>query len=173
MNETIKNILERRSIRKYQERSVEESLLNEVVKAGTYAPSGMNKQSAIILVEKKKETRDKLSNLNAKIMGTDTDPFYGAPAVIIVLADKQSPTHIYDGSLVMENMMIAAHSLGLGTCWIHRAKEMFESEEGKEILKEAGITGEYEGIANCIIGYPAESGTLHERKENYIYKIME
>lgn len=173
MNETIKNILERRSIRKYQERPVEETLLNEVVKAGTYAPSGMNQQSAIILVVTKKEIRDKLSNLNAKIMGTDTDPFYGAPAVIVVLADKHSPTHVYDGSLVMGNMMIAAHSLGLGTCWIHRAKEMFETEEGKEILKKVGITGEYEGIANGIIGYPAELGTLHDRKENYIYKIME
>lgn len=131
----------------------------------------MNKQSPIILVVTKKEVRDKLSKLNAKIMGIENDPCYGAPAVIIVLTDKNNPTHVYDGILVMENMMIAAHSLGLGTCWIHRAKEMFEKEEGKEILKEAGITGEYEGIANCIIGYPKEEGILHNRKENYIYRI--
>lgn len=173
MNEVIKNIMARRSIRKYEDRPVEKEILEEVVRAGTYAPSGMNKQSPIILVVTKKETRNHLSKINAKIMNTDTDPFYGAPVVMVVLADKNNPTHVYDGSLVMENMMLAANSLGLGTCWIHRAKEMFETEEGKEILKEAGITGEYEGIANCIIGYPKEEGTLHERKENYIYKIEE
>ena len=172
MNEIIKNILERRSIRKYKDKEVPEELIDEVLKAGTYAPSGMNRQSPIIVAITNKEIRDKLSKINAKIMGVDTDPFYGAPVVIVVLADKNVPTHIYDGSLVMENMMLAANSLGLGSCWIHRAKEEFETEEGKEILKSLGIKGEYEGIGNCILGYPDnEKIEAKPRKENYIYKI--
>lgn len=172
MNEIIKNILERRSIRKYKDKEVTEELIDEVLKAGTYAPSGMNRQSPIIVAITNKEIRDKLSKINAKIMGVDTDPFYGAPVVIVVLADKNVPTHIYDGSLVMENMMLAANSLGLGSCWIHRAKEEFETEEGKEILKSLGIKGEYEGIGNCILGYlDNEKIEAKPRKENYIYKI--
>lgn len=171
MNEVIKNIVERRSIKKYKSIPVEDNLIDEVVKAGTYAPSGMNRQSPIILAVTNKEIRNKLSTINAKIMGVDIDPFYGAPVVLVVLADKNYPTHVYDGSLVMENMMLAAHSLGLGSCWIHRAKETFETEEGQEILKDLGIEGEYEGIANCILGYPDEVKEASPRKENYIYKI--
>ena len=171
MNEVIKNIIERRSIRKYKETPVEENLIDQILIAGSYASSGMNKQSPIILAITNKETRDKLSKINAKIMNRDIDPFYGAPAVLVVLADKNCPTHVYDGSLVMENMMLAAHALGLGSCWIHRAKETFETEEGKELLKSLGITGDYEGIANCIIGYKAEEKEASPRKENQIYKI--
>lgn len=172
MNEVIKNILERRSVRQYKNKIVEQELIDEVVKAGTYAPSGMNRQSPIIIEITNKEVRDKLSKLNAKIMGVDTDPFYGAPVVLVVLADKTCPTHIYDGSVVMENMMLAASSLGLGSCWIHRAKEEFETEEGKEILKSLGIEGEYEGIGNCILGYPeGEKLEAKPRKENYVYKV--
>ena len=171
MNEVIKNIVERRSIKKYKNIPVEENLIDEIVMAGTYVPSGMNRQSPIILAITNQEVRNKIASINAKIMGTDIDPFYGAPVVLVVLADKNSPTHVYDGSLVMENMMLAAHSLGLGSCWIHRAKETFETEEGKEILKNLGIEGEYEGIANCILGYPDEVKEASPRKENYIYKI--
>ena len=171
MNEVIKNIVERRSIKKYKNIPVEENLIDEIVMAGTYAPSGMNRQSPIILAITNQEVRNKIASINAKIMGTDIDPFYGAPVVLVVLADKNSPTHVYDGSLVMENIMLAAHSLGLGSCWIHRAKETFETEEGKEILKNLGIEGEYEGIANCILGYPDEVKEASPRKENYIYKI--
>ena len=171
MNEVIKNIVERRSIKKYKNIPVEENLIDEIVMAGTYAPSGMNRQSPIILAITNQEVRNKIASINAKIMGTDIDPFYGAPVVLVVLADKNSPTHVYDGSLVMENMMLAAHSLGLGSCWIHRAKETFETEEGKEILKNLGIEGEYEGIANCILGYPDEVKEASPRKENYIYRI--
>ena len=171
MNEVIKDILERRSIRKYKDKMVEEELIDEVLKAGTYAPTGMNRQSPIIIAITNKEVRDKLSKLNAKIMGSNIDPFYGAPVVLVVLADKSYPSYIYDGSNVMENMMIAAKSLGLGTCWIHRAKEEFETEEGKEILKSLGITGDYEGIGNCILGYPEGEVEAKERKANYIYKI--
>ena len=171
MNEVIKNIVERRSIKKYKNIPVEENLIDEIVMAGTYAPSGMNRQSPIILAITNQEVRDNIASINAKIMGTDIDPFYGAPVVLVVLADKDCPTHVYDGSLVMGNMMLAAHSLGLGSCWIHRAKETFETEEGREILKNLGIEGEYEGIANCILGYPDEVKEASPRKENYIYKI--
>lgn len=171
MNESIKNILNRRSIRKYKKDSIPDEYINEIVKCGTYAPSGMNRQSSIILVIKDKETRDKLSALNAKIMGANTDPFYGAPVILIVLANKDIPTYIYDGSLVMANMLLAANSLGLGSCWIHRAKEMFETKEGQDLLKSLGIEGNYEGIGNCIIGYPAETPSAKERKEHYIYQI--
>ena len=172
MNEVIKNIKERRSIRKYKEDMLPKEIIEKIVEAGTYAPSGMGKQSSIIVAVTNKEVRDKLSKLNAKIMGTNIDPFYGAPVVLIVLAKKDIPTYIYDGSLVMENLMLSANSLGIGSCWIHRAKEEFETEEGKEILKSLGINPEeYEGIGNCILGYKAEEGTLKPRKENYVYYI--
>ena len=110
--------------------------------------------------------------MNAEIMGMDGDPFYGAPVVLIVLADKNIGTHIYDGSLVMGNLMLAAHSLGIGSCWIHRAKEEFSSPEGKEILREIGIDGEYEGIGHCVLGYI--DGSIPQaapRKGNYIYFV--
>ena len=119
-----------------------------------------------------KELRDRLSAMNAGVIGMDTDPFYGAPVVLIVLADKSRPTHLYDGSLVMGNLMNAAHAYGVASCWIHRAKEEFESEEGKEILRSLGIEGDYEGIGHCILGYAAqETRTAAPRKENYIYRI--
>lgn len=172
MNETIQNIIKRRSVKKYKSQKVPENLIAEIVKCGTYAPSGMNKQAAIILEVTDPIIRNQLSKLNARIMGTSIDPFYNAPVVLIVLANKDIPTYIYDGSLVMENMMLAASSLGLGSCWIHRAKEMFETEEGKELLPSLGITGNYEGIGNCIIGYPeGEISEAKKRKENYVYKI--
>lgn len=173
MNETIKNIKSRRSIKKYKSEMISQELIDEILEAGTYAPSGMNKQSSIILAITNKEVRDRLSKLNAKIMRReDIDPFYGAPVVLVVLAAKSCPTYIYDGSLVMSNLMLAAHSLNIDSCWIHRAKEMFETEEAKEILKSLGIEGEYEGIGNCILGYKdCEEPIVSPRKENYIYKI--
>ena len=172
MNEVIKNIEERRSIRKYKEEMIPKEIIEKIVEAGTYAPSGMGRQSSIIIAITNKDVRDRLSKLNAKIMGQNTDPFYGAPVVLVVLAKKDVPTHIYDGSLVMENLMLAANSLGIGSCWIHRAKEEFETEEGREILKSLGINpNEYEGIGNCILGYKDEKGILKPRKENYVYYI--
>ena len=171
MNEVIKNIEERRSIRKYKKDMIPKEIIEKIVEAGKYAPSGMGMQSSIIIAITNENLRDKLSKLNAKIMGVDTDPFYGAPVVLVVLAKKNIPTHVYDGSLVMENLMLAASSLGIGSCWIHRAKEEFETEEGKEILKSLGIEDEYEGIGHCILGYKDEEGTLKPRKENYIYYI--
>jgi len=175
MNETIKNIKSRRSIRKYKSEKIPQKLIDEILEAGTYAPSGMNRQPSIIISVTNKEVRDKLSRLNAKIMGNENiEPFYGAPVVLIVLADKSCPTYIYDGSLVMSNLMLAAHSLNIDSCWIHRAKEVFELEEGKEILKYLGIEGEYEGIGNCILGYrDCEELQASPRKQKYVYRISE
>lgn len=170
MNEIIKAMETRRSIRGYKEDMVPEELIAEVVEAGTYAATGMGRQSPIILAVTNKKVRDRLSKVNAEIMGTTGDPFYGAPVVLVVLADKSRPTYLYDGSLVMGNLMLAAHALGLGSCWIHRAKEEFESEEGKALLKKWGIEGDYEGIGHCVLGYAAaELPVAKPRKENYVY----
>ena len=172
MNDIIKAMETRRSIRGYKEDMVPEELIAEVVEAGTYAATGMGRQSPIILAVTNKEVRDRLSKVNAEIMGTTGDPFYGAPVVLVVLADKSRPTYLYDGSLVMGNLMLAAHSLDLGSCWIHRAKETFEREEGKAILKELGIEGDYEGIGNCVIGYAKEPAKdAAPRKTDYVHYI--
>ena len=163
MSETMKTIRTRRSIRKFQNKMPERELIDRVIEAGTYAATGMGRQSPVIVAVLNKEVRNKLSRMNAKIMGAEegTDPFYGAPVVLIVLADKSMPTHVYDGSLVMGNLMLAAKDVGLGSCWIHRAKEEFESEEGKSLLKSLGVEGDYEGIGHCILGYRAQE--LSER----------
>lgn len=174
MNEVIKNILSRRSVRKYKSEMLPKNVISQIVEAGTYAPSGRDLQSPIIIAVTNKSVRDKLSKINAKIMGKseDFDPFYNAPVVLIVLADKSCPTYIYDGSLVMENLMLSAHSLGVDSCWIHRAKETFETVEGKELLQNLGITGNYEGIGNCVLGYSDEPiKQVSPRKDDYIYYI--
>lgn len=171
MNSIIDNMITRRSIRKYRPDPVPEELLNEVITAGAYAASGMDRQSPIIIAVTDKAMRDELSALNAGVMGREGDPFYGAPVVLVVLADKSVPTHVYDGSLVMGNLMNAAHAVGLGSCWIHRAREVFESERGKEILKQLGVEGDYEGIGNCIIGYADEDKQPKPRKDDYVYYI--
>lgn len=165
-------MLTRKSVKKYKPQPVEKELIDKIIEAGLNAPSGLNKQSPIILAVTNKELRDELSRLNA---GDDpffrADPFYGAPCVLVVLADKSVPTRVYDGSLVMENMLLAAHALGLGACWIHRARETFERPEGKAILKKLGIEGEYEGIGNCIVGYADINPEKKPRKENRVYYI--
>ena len=132
----------------------------------------MGKQSPIIIAVKDKALREKLSKMNAAIMGVNIDPFYGAPELLIVLANKEMPTYIYDGSLVMGNMMNAAADLGVASCWIHRAKEEFESEEGKAILKDLGIEGDYEGIGHLILGYAAKPEVKPApRKADYVYRV--
>ena len=172
MNEVMQNILTRRSVRQYKPDPVPRELIDQVVRAGTYAPTGMGEQSPIILAITDRETRDRLSRANAKIMGRDIDPFYGAPAVLVVLADKSKPNHVYDGSLVMANLMLAAHALGLGSCWIHRAREEFQQPEWQELLRSLGVEGEYEGIGHCILGYPdGPEPEAAPRKENYVYYI--
>lgn len=154
MNGIIKAIEERRSIRKFQPTMPAKDDLAQIVEAGLYAASGMGRQSAIIVAVTNKELRDELAKTNAEIMGKpDFDPFYGAPAIFVVLADKSCRTAIYDGSLVMGNLMLAAHSLGLGSIWIHRAKEEFERPEYQQLLKKLGVEGEWEGIGHCAVGY--------------------
>ncbi len=154
MNEAYQNMLTRRSVRRFKDEPVPRELLDRVINAGLYAPTGRNMQSPIIIAVTDRALRDRISALNAAVMGMDGDPFYGAPALLIVLADRTCRTHVYDGSLVMGNMMLAAHELGLGTCWIHRAREVFDGDEGRAILASLGIEGDYEGIGNCIIGFP-------------------
>ena len=172
MSDVLETIKRRRSIRKYKGDMVPQDKVEKIIEAGTYAATGMGKQSPIIIAVTNKELRDKLSAMNAKIMGVNSDPFYGAPVVLIVLADKSRPTYVYDGSLVMGNLMLEAEAQGIGSCWIHRAKEEFESEEGKELLKSLGIEGDYEGIGHCVLGYadgPAPKAA--PRKDSYVYYV--
>lgn len=174
MSDVLEAIKKRRSIRKYKDTMVPKEIIDKIIEAGTYAATGMGKQSPIIIAVTNKELRDKLSAMNAKIMGKDADPFYGAPVVLIVLASKERPTYIYDGSLVMGNLMLEADALGIGSCWIHRAKEEFESEEGKALLRKWGIEGDYAGIGHCILGYAAEGGEApaKPRKEDYVVRVQ-
>lgn len=172
MNDVIRSLKERRSVRAYQEEQVREEELRQILEAATYAPSGMGKQSAVMVVVQDKETIAKLSKLNAAVMGAEIDPFYGAPTVVVVLADRSSFTWKEDGCLVMGNLMNAAYAVGVDSCWIHRAKEVFEGEEGQALLKQWGIEGDYVGVGHCILGYRA--GDLPEakpRKANYIYRV--
>lgn len=174
MAETLKTIISRRSVRKFKSDMVPKNIIEKIVEAGTYAPTGRGKQSPIIIAVTNKELRDRLSKMNARIMGKDEDfdPFYNAPVCLIVLANKEMPTYLYDGTLVMANLMLASHDLGVGSCWIHRAKEEFMSEEGKEILKTLGIQGDYEGIGHCVIGYPDdEVSSPVPRKSDYVHFV--
>ncbi len=170
MNAVLENIRTRRSVRKYKPDMIPQEILDQILEAGTYAATGMGMQSPIILAVTNRKMRDRLSAMNAKVMGTDSDPFYGAPVVLVVLADKSRGTYLYDGSLVMGNLMLAAHELGIASCWIHRAKEEFETPEGKEILASLGITGDYEGIGHCILGYAdGPEPAAKPRKDSYVY----
>ena len=172
MEDILNAIVSRRSVRNFKIDMVEESLIEKVLTAGMYAPTGKNKQSPIILAITNKKIRDQLSHLCANIRKIDIDPFYGAPVVLVVLVDKLVNTGVYDGSCVMENMLLEAHSLGLGACWIHHAKEMFETKQGKDLLLSLGIEGDYEGVGNCILGYPKEiPQTPIIRKEKYVYYV--
>jgi len=173
MKDMLKAMRERRSVRKYKPDMVPQELIDQVIEAGLYAASGHGSQSPIIIAVTDKKVRDHFSAANAKIMGQDgADPFYGAPVVLIVLADKTKPTYVYDGSLVIGNMMLMADSLGLGSCWIHRAREEFDSTGGKAFLKLHGIEGDFEGIGHCILGYPAEEKPAPlPRKEHRVYYI--
>lgn len=172
MAETLTTLKTRRSCRAYQDKLIEEEKLNAILEAGTYAATGMGRQSPIIIAVTDRALRDKLSGMNAAVMGAANDPFYGAPELLIVLADRSVPTYLYDGSLVMGNMMNAAADLGVANCWIHRAKEVFGSAEGKAILKSLGIEGDYEGIGHLILGYAAKpEAAPAPRKAGYIYRV--
>lgn len=171
MNEMIQSLLTRRSVRRYQPEQVSDELLDTVLNAGQYAASGMNTQNSILVAVRDKETRDQLSRMNAAVMGSNADPFYGAPCVIVVLCDTQRYTWVEDGSLVIGNLMSAAHAVGLGSCWIHRAREMFDSEEGKALLRKWGLPETLRGVGNCILGYPAEVPADKPRVDGRIVRI--
>ena len=155
MKEAYENLLTRRSVRAYRDEPVPRAVLEQIVEAGRYAPSGMGRQPCVFVAVEDRETRDLLSRLNAAVMGTENDPFYGAPTVVVVLADRTAPTYLYDGSLAMGNLMNAAHALGVDSCWIHRAKEVMASPEGRALLAKWGLGEQYEGIGNCVLGYAA------------------
>lgn len=173
MNEVIKALCERRSCRSYQSRPVEASVLDEILRAGTYAASAMGRQPTKIVVLQKAEDVAELERMNAAVMGNPgAHPFYGAPVVCVVLVQADRPTGVEDGSLVMGNLMNAAHALGVGSCWIHRAREEFESDEGKRLLKKWGIEGEWRGVGHCILGYAeGECRPAAERKADFVVKI--
>ena len=172
MNETIQNMITRRSVRGFSDKEIPEDVLSQIIKAGVFAASGRNRQSAIVVAVTDKNTRDRLSAVNAEIMGANTDPFYGAPVILIVLAQRDVPTHIYDGSLVMGNLMLAAHSLGVSSCWIHRAKETFDRAEWKDWLREIGVESDMVGIGHCALGYAqGEYPDVLPRKEGRIFRV--
>lgn len=172
MKTALEVLKERRSCRSYQPRQITDAELNAVLEAGTYAPTGMGAQSPVIVAVQDPAVRDQLSRMNARIMGTDSDPFYGAPTVLVVLAPKSCPTYLYDGSCVMTNLLNAAEAAGLGSCWIHRAKEEFESAEGQELLRAWGLDSGLEGIGHCVLGYRAgETASPAPRKEGYIVRV--
>ena len=173
MNEVIRNIESRRSIRAYSPEQIEDEELKLILEAATYAPTGMGLQSPKIVVVQDSQTIKELSEMNAEVMGSSGDPFYGAPTVVVVLADSNRPTCVEDGSLVLGTMMLAASSIGVGSCWIHRAKEVFASEKGKEYLKKWGIPENYVGVGHCILGYPEKgaAGKAKPRKEDYIVRV--
>lgn len=173
MKETLKDLEERRSVRAYKPEQIKEEELEEILKAGLYAPSGMGQQATVMVVVQDQETREQLRRMNAQIMGNpDMDPFYGAPTVVVVLADTGRPTYVEDGSLVMGNLMNAAQAVGVGSCWIHRAKEEFESEEGKALLKKWGLGENYAGVGHCALGYASgEMPAAKERREGRIIRV--
>lgn len=173
--EALENLLTRRSCRKYKPDMVPQNLLDQIVAAGLLAPTGLGSQASVIVQVSDPKTRGELAALNAGIMGKDgIDPFYGAPVVFVVLSKKDAPTGTLDGAATIENMLLAAHALGLGSCWIHRAEQEFKQPEGKDLLKSLGLNpDDYIGIDHCIVGYPAdgEAPQAAERKAGRFYKI--
>ncbi len=172
MNETMQTMLHRRSCRSYTNEQIREADLEQILLAGTYAASGMGRQAAKIVVVQDPETIEQLRKMNAAIMGVDSDPFYGAPTVCVILADPEVRTWNEDGSLVIGNMMLAAEAVGAASCWIHRAQQEFDSPEGKALLKKWGISERYRGVGHCILGYAAqEPAPARPRKADYIYRV--
>ncbi len=173
MNEIIKAMKERRSCRSFNSLPVPDAIIDEIIEAGLYAANGRGTQCAVVVVVKDEETKAKIRDLNRRIGGWDEgfDPFYGAACYLWVLAPKDNPTYIYDGSLVMGNLMLAAHALGVSSIWIHRAKEESECEEGRAILDEFGVPEGYVGIGHCAIGYSdAEPAAPAQRKDGRVFK---
>ena len=171
MNETIHTLKQRISTKSYTDQPVPQELLEAVLDAGLYAASGLNNQKAVMVAVRDKETRDTLSRLNAAVLGMNNDPFYNAPCVIVVLSDPERNTWVEDGSLVMGNLMAAAQSLGLGSCWVHRAREVFDSEEGKALLRKWGLPETLRGIGNCLLGYADKEPIRKPRADDRIIYV--
>ena len=171
-NDVLKAIEARRSCRSFSSRQISAEELDAVLRAGTWAPSGMGRQAAKIVAVQDPETVARLERMNAAVLGNpDAHPFYGAPTVLVVFADTTVPTYLYDGSLVLGTMLLAASTLSLGSCWIHRAKEVFQTPEGKDLMQKWGVGEQYIGIGHCILGYPqGEIPAPKARKEDYIIK---
>ena len=167
----LENLYTRRSVRSFLPGQISEDELEAILKAGMYAPSAMNKQSAIIVAVQNRDDIAALSKINAEIWGSDSDPFYGAPTVLVVLAAAGEKNAVQDGSLVMGNLMNAAHALGLGSCWVNRARETFDMPAGKALLKKWGVEGDYISVGNCVVGYTDADPQPKPRKENYVYYI--
>lgn len=171
-NEVLEIIKKRRSVRSYKQEAVPEELLDAVLEAGTFAPTGMNKQSPVIISVTSEKYRKELSRLNAEVLGKETDPYYGAPAIVLVLADPEIGTFVEDASCVLENMMLAAASLGLGSVWVNRERQIFDSERGKELLREWVLPERLRGVGSIALGYAAAPlSEAAKRKENYIVKV--
>lgn len=171
-NNVLQVIETRRSVRSFSQKAIPEELLDAVLRAGTYAPTGGGRQSPAIVAVKDAAYREEIARLNAEVMGKDTDPYYNAPIIILVLADGKASTFVEDGSCVLENMMIAAHSLGLGSVWVHREREIFDSEKGKKLLKDWNLPETLRGVGALALGYPAaDLPKAAARKADYIIKI--
>ncbi len=171
MNETIQTLITRRSTKAYTDQPVSDALLDAILNAGLYAPTGKNNQKVVMVAVRDPETRDQLSRMNAQILGANADPFYNAPCVVVVLSDPEVNTWVEDGSLVMGNLMHAAQALGVGSCWVHRAREMFDTPEGKALLEKWGLPTTLRGIGNCLLGYPAQPAAEKPRLEHRIVKV--
>ncbi len=170
MNESIRNLLERKSCKQYRPEPIPREALVEILAAGQNAPSGMNRQTPLFVAVSKPETVRLLSRLNAAVLGSEGDPFYGAPQVIVVLARKEG-TYLQDGSLAMGNLLNAAYAIGVGACWIHRAKEVFETAEGQALLQTWGITDPVEGIGFCTVGHAAGSREKPAMKQGRVFYV--
>ncbi len=171
-NEVLKTIMSRRSVRAYKKDTVPQELIKEICEAGTYAPTGGGRQSPTIIAVTSGKYRNELARLNAEVMGRDTDPYYGAPVIILVLAQGSASTFVEDGSCVLENMMLAAASLGLGSVWVHREREIFDSENGKALLREWGLPETLRGVGSIALGYPASTpGKPAKRKDDYVLLV--
>ena len=172
MKSCMEIMLDRRSTKKYKDTLPSREDIDKIIEAGLSAASGRNMQASVIVAVTNKDIRDRLSRANAAVMGAGGDPFYNAPCVLVVLAEKTAHTYVYDGSLTLGNMMLAAHELGLGSCWIHRAKEVMAQPEWQEWIKSLGLEGEYEGIGNLLVGDPeGDMPANKERREGRVVYV--
>ena len=171
MNEALQNLTTRFSTKSYLPTQVSDTLLDQILNAGLYAPTGKNVQHTRMVAVRNPQVRDQIARMNGAVLGADTDPFYGAPCIVVVFGDPERNTCVEDGALVMGNLMNAANAVGLASCWVHRAKEVFESEEGKALMRQWGIPTHMIGIGNCLLGYPHGDPVRKPREDGRIYKV--